>query len=276
VRDYIFLKHIEELDISPKVEFLSLPIKFTVDPNTDKTDFKMMEEERNECAADPESSLRFMVMQAADMSVETCVRRLENRGITVTMRQAVNFMKATIEAIWKLHSKNIVHGDIHFGNIVFMPAESEGGSRRVGLIDFGTASFLSELELLEDLTREPFTYNHCFQSHWNIAGYRFSFRDDIFKAILAGAMYLNGSDFVRFCQAADIDTMYEFKSEGFLFNFPDHPDAIEPISASDSARESIRTHLSNVLRLIRGVESLDARPPYREILDQLDQVLTFL
>jgi len=273
LRDFIFLKQIEGLGISPKAHFLSLPIKFTSDPVTEKTDFGMSQTERNSCASNPASSLRFMVMDAADISFDQYMRFAESQGTRVSVLEAVALIKGAIEAIVKLHNKRIIHGDVHYGNLVLLASNP----RKIGLIDFGSAMHVSELRLLADLAREPFSYNHCFLSHWNLAGFRFSFRDDVFKAILAGAVLMNGSNYMRFCQSADIDTMYELKAKQFLFNFPGHPDVIETIPEIDSfEKDQIRAHLSAVLTLIRNVESLDDFPPFGEILDQLDAALIVL
>ena len=272
VRDFIFLKAVEDLKVSPQAHFLSLGIKFE-NVDSPKVNFSMDPQERDICAKDARSILRFMVMEKALISFDTLLKGSETRSEKISLASVVSLIAGAVSALSELHiKKNIIHGDVHYGNLVLLNAE-----RKVGLIDFGSASYLSELQLTQDMSREPFSYNHCYLSHWNLEGYRFSFRDDIYKAIFAGAMMLNGSPFVRFCRTTDIHTLYEFKANGFFFNLPNHPDMISQVpNIRPEQVGEIRAHLNQVLLQIRSVNTLDAMPPYREILAQLDAVLAIL
>lgn len=279
VREYLMLKMIEPLGISPRVEFLSVPIKFGFSPISRKVDFGMSLEKRLECADNPSTSLRFMVMDRALYSLDAFMRVAEKRGERIPFIKGIKIIRGALIGLSKLHQQRIIHGDVHYGNLVLLD------SKRVGLIDFGAAMHASEFSILDEQTIPP-SY-HCYLSHWNLDGYRFSYRDDVYKAFFAGAMILNGSPFVEsFCNDSiqhdkEVQQMlYDFKANSFLFSLPNSSEESDLVSQipdiTQDQKIEIRNRLKHAIALVRSVEPIDAFPRYRYILEELDAVIAIL
>ena len=120
---------------------------------------------------------------------------------------------------------------------------------------------------------------HCFLSHWNIEGYRFSHRDDVFKAVLAAAMLMNGKAYQRYCQSleSDPEAMLSFKRDSFLFTAPGLPDRIEALSnATMWDKAAIRHTFNSILALARTPATVSDLPQYDLISIQLRSLLTLL
>jgi hypothetical protein len=183
-------------------------------------------------------------------------------------------MVHAIRAIERIHSQGVIHGDVHWGNLVLMRRGEELG---ISLIDFGNAMFADEMERLPVMARVPGSYNHCLFSHWNLAGYRFAYRDDVFKALLVGAFLINGPKYSEFCVGleSDITTMMLFKRDSFLFALPNR-DHIAELPIDSDTKRIVRQRLSNALVLARTPRHVDDLPNYGVIVDELSAAVDAL
>ena len=60
--------------------------------------------------------------------------------------------------------------------------------------------------------------------------------------------------------------MFEWKKDGFMFEIPGEPNPeLEPTF--------IRRGLRRVLDLARSVNAIDERPPYGDIINELDEII---
>jgi serine/threonine protein kinase len=174
-----------------------------------------------------------------------------------------------IEAIERIHDQGVVHGDIHWGNVVLV---KRGDQQSIALIDFGNAMFVDEMVGLPEMARAPRSLNHCLYSHWNIEGFRFSYRDDVYKALLVLAFVINGFAFENYCLSLEqnVEDMLRFKREEFLFSMPaEYPDRITGLSLHRDIKRLLRLRLENALQMARSVEAIDERPNYRFIVTEL-------
>ena len=178
-RDYWFQNEAGDIAISPRVYFLSPPAKFRRF-RTPKTDFEsekhgaMSRKTYESCAADPNSQIRFMVMDLIYKSVDILVRDGEASPLS-GLQMAISL----IPKLKALHAKGIIHGDVHEGNIVILRKKDLDD---FGLIDYGKAAYISEVVLTTDnRPYEPF----CSASGGK--GIEMSYRDDVAKTLATAA-----------------------------------------------------------------------------------------
>jgi hypothetical protein len=171
-----------------------------------------------------------------------------------------------------LSTSGILHGDVHPGNIAQL---IKGDLKNFGLIDFGKALLSSEIRAHTDMgTWEP----NCYLSHYNMKGAGFSYRDDVYKTLLAASFLMTGTVVFKKCMSLarkSQDAIVNFHSQTFLFD-PDETgiflqQALPNGSAED--RRSISEHLREALRLSRAVEDVKEQPPYDAIIRELDSAL---
>lgn len=275
MRDYIFQKQLEGLQVAPRVMFLSPPVRFPPLISL-KTSFKIKSADREACAENPAAQVRFMVMERVETSMDFLVKRLNHTGRRIPLSQCIQIMVLLIEAIQRMHDQGIIHGDVHWGNVALL---NQIDGQAVVLIDFGNAMFVDEMRSSPDLARTPRTYNHCFLSHWNIEGYRFSYRDDVYKALLVGAFLINGLAFSEFCFGleSNVSAMIWFKRDEFIFSPPmGGRDHIATLRADEETKRTVKRRLSSALDKARSVVNLDHRPDYAYIIGELKAAFRLL
>lgn len=268
VRDFALLRAVQPAQVTPKAFFLSPPALFVAMPVTGKTAFSMTLDKRVACAQLPGAHVRYMLMERAGLSVDDWVLSEADAGRRLEVSQVMRFTADLVIAVQKIHERGVIHGDIHWGNVVLM---DRAGVATPGLIDFGVGSFVDELVGTTAMRFRPMALAHCFMSHWNMQGFRFSFRDDVFKAILVGAFMLNGLAFQRHCQGLEEDAtaMLRFKSHAMWFTVPELPNRIAELPVDEAVKQLVTDSLTRVLALIRSVHEIDAAPPYKEIYTEL-------
>jgi serine/threonine protein kinase len=213
-------------------------------------------------------------MERAETSLDTLAYDMNRAGHRVPVVEAIKVMIQALQAIERIHVKGVVHGDIHWGNLVLL---NRNGHQDLRLIDFGNAMFADEMELLPAIVRVPGSYNHCYFSHWNLAGYRFAYRDDVFKALMVGAFLINGPKYSEYCVGleSDIQAMMAFKRDSFLFALPNR-DHIAELPIDSDTKRIVRQRLSNALVLARTPRHVDDLPNYGGIVDELSAAVDAL
>lgn len=267
LRDYIFLQELAGSGLAPAAQYLSPPVRVPASV-TPKTAFGMRPANRASCAENEGGQIRFMVMERVLWTLDNRVWDLHRIGRRFPVRHSIHLTASLIKTIQRLHGHGIVHGDVHWGNVAMV----ERGDRQIlNLIDFGNAMFVDEMHRLPIMAREPRSVNHCLLSHWNIEGYRISFRDDVFRALLVGAFLINGMPFSDLCVylETNVEEMLRFKREGFIFSTPSGPDRIDGLDFDTNTKRFVRRRLFNALNMARSVEGIDERPNYDFIISQL-------
>ena len=93
-----------------------------------------------------------------------------------------------IELLQKLHTHNIVHGDIHLGNFAFRSPDSQA---EIIFLDFGRARVVGPADVANDrrgmsgscdFTGKTIIF-HFLMSKWEMRGCKPTFRDDVYRAV---------------------------------------------------------------------------------------------
>ena len=125
----------------------------------------------------------------------------------------------------------------------------------IRLIDFGSSIFESEMDSIDDRQRRSETVYHCFETHWNMDGYRFSYRDDVFRALMIVAYIMSGSSFFERLCSWNFNELYEYKLSGFTFD------------GFSNIEESVSDQLSLILSTSRSMSSVKTKPDYKFLTD---------
>ena len=264
VRDYLFLHALRETGVVPQVYMISAPVEMPYDI-TLKTDFDMPLADRIKCY-DHIGAVRYLVMDDAGYDLMTWLSAHKDKRFST--ESAIRILRTLMSYIQTLHANNIVHGDIHMGNIVL-------SRNTLKLIDFGVARFEDEI-ITHRPVRTPLKYIHGLYSPNELMGMHGSYRDDVFRALIVAASLMGGFEWVDYCLSfvSDGPAMYEFKQEDFLF------DAVGFQAGSDiedeTDRTAVRAYLQNVLDHVRGIHEILEKPDYEFIDSQLVAILTII
>ena len=210
VREFYFLTLLAPLQIAPAPMYLSGPIRDA--PEMAKTGFT-----NGSCLLNPEATIRFLVMEKLGLSIYRFLLMREELGLgKLSVPDAVGLGAQLLRLLQELHALSIVHGDIHFGNVVFGP---EGELR---LIDFGLAEIAEDSA---DADAPPLTslIYHQYLSPWEMEGAQASIKSDIFRAVQIVAILVCGLDWERRAYQMAISPgllqqqLYVLKKSGNMF-----------------------------------------------------------
>ena len=256
MRDFFFLDLLRDLKIAPTPHFLS--------PATRPEPTLASSPKIRSLGQRGHSAVRFMVMDRVTASINDLI----HQGVVMTLPPAfedvMSMLEDAIDAMKLMHDRGVIHGDVHSGNVAVLG----GNKRRVGFIDFGLGFHIDETRYQPALLYPPFTAAECFHTHWNVHGYRPSFRDDMLRLLMVGGHMLNGPRWLNHCRSLAVNPQVALmhKSAGNLFGVPGSP-ALADVHVSK--RGTVERHLKTALSLSRGVDGLDDRPPYENIKSAL-------
>ena len=268
LRDAWFLNLFRDTAIVPKVLFVSPPTPMGMGVSL-KTNFHITPTERAYCVVE-NRSVRFMVMERMSGDLYA----LMNRMLRPSFKLGIDIMIKLVDGIREIHDRGVVHGDIHPGNIGLIPNPEDPRMSDLVFFDFGSAFFIEEKTGLDDRERPRLDYVHCLYSHWNLEGYRFSYRDDVYKILMIGAMLLNGRSWTDYCVdlESDGEAMLLFKRDSFIFEFPGGPDFIGSLPFRLGQRKTIRSKLEAVLDSVRSLNGINDVPDYDFVIEQLAEI----
>ena len=260
LRDGLFQQALSHTAIVPRILFISPPTLF---PGvvTPKTEFDLTPVERLRCHMS-HRSIRFMIMERLDADMYSF-----SRSSGPTFYGAIEVMIELFKGLSQVHAMGIVHGDIHPGNVGIR-------NQRVMLLDWGLAFHIDETYDKPDLERPPMSYNHCLYSHWNLMGYRFSFRDDAFKVLLVGAMLMHGGLWTQHCTSLEEDGegMLRFKAEDFLFDVPSRVSVVANAGVHPNQKRVVRRLLEEVLQSVRSLHGINDMPNHALVVSKLSKI----
>ena len=273
VREAVMLKLVEDLDIAPKLLYLSAPEKFLL-PRTVKTEVDLGLGGLLKCAAIRISAVRVIAMEHAGTSVHDFVREGAIYQHGTSLHQALHITLDLLRILEVLHARGVAHGDIHPGNVVI-----EEGSGKVKVIDFGRAFFAVDFADQPLTIRPALSYMHCLFSPWNLLGQRFGFRDDLYKTMHLLGVLLMGQTFTNYCTGlasnrADKHALLEFKSRGYYFQVPLVRDPVEEIkSLNRDGKDRVKFFLHRAMSIARDQPEVDAPARIGEVRAQLEAAL---
>ena len=252
VREAAIYTVVADSNIAMKIIYLSGGVKFEL-PLTEKSEFSEISPPHSgqACLNHPSSSVRFLLVERASHSLNTLLLKDEfQRG--VGLGKAIKMTLELLALLEDLHAKDIVHGDIHPGNVV---VDSSGA---IKLIDFGMAFFNSDMTGKPEIIRKPHSYSHVLYSHYNILGSRFGFRDDLFKTLHVLATLMMGLDFMSHCASLDkLGLLFKFKAEEKYFATPSRDPVMENAFLPPEARAQVSAHLNGAMEIARNQPFVD-------------------
>ena len=256
LRDSIGLDLLKDTGLVPQVVFISPPAVFR-HPISPKTSFLLPDTNVHTCMATGEG-VRVIAMERLGISIYRHVTRYGP-----SFKLAVQVMSWLVRSLETIHSRGIVHGDIHSGNIVW-ENEDRTGFR---LIDFGLATFRGEREGLPTRVRPRLDFVHNLHSPWELEGWRSTFKDDLYKAFMVGAFVMHGLDYNEYVTSLESngEAMLRFK-KSFIFEYPNSRSVIELSGLGIISGSLLRIRLQ---RMLASVE----RPDYQWLAAELDKIL---
>jgi hypothetical protein len=283
-RDYWFQEIVSKFKISPNVYWLSPPEKFQPFIRED-LGFQIDRAAWWDCARDPRSQLRFMVMDRVEYTANRLPELIHDDG--QLFLQSIRLGIHLIEKLKTMHNlpQPVIHGDVHDGNVGIKNNE-------VFLIDFGRAAF--EAEHFQDQV-QPASRRHCWRTHYAYEGWRAGFRDDVHQALLTVAYVMSRRVVHHYCwylvqqPRNDNLDLIDFHKNHFIFDIPEKvgetahfTGRFKDVVASClrgipvEQRIEIRGHLKAILTKARGVRNVRIRPDYDAILGHLRAILDIL
>ena len=268
--------------VSPAIYFLSPPVSMA-DFCSDVDDDSVCSAPRE---ADPMAKLRFNLFQpykdymeqALECKTKGKVRYMimervgaclasETKNGGIDPITAIDYGIQTIA----LHRADVIHGDIHPGNV----CHRRGPLGGLTLIDYGYASSVSKES--NSRPRGLLKWVHSSLTPWQLQGYSFSRRDDIYKSFFFVASMIWGDHiFSRMVHTFDDDPagLLKWKQDGPLFEWHDsHPFStlLDPAQIGHILTALNAVH-EKVMELGVNEEGKPAIMPYMEIIEQLNSV----
>ena len=273
MREFWMMSAIADLGFSPKPLFLSPPTKL-MELATAKTDFRMPSAFRRACAAEPQSTVRYMVLERTGVTVESIMDHYAVTTGLPPLQEAVTIMVQAIGGIGVIHKRGIVHGDIDAGAL---SVTKRAGIPTIDFLNLRRSFYLSENRA--GVTRKHRRKPRCWSTHWAMEGNNVGMRDDVLRILMVGAYMMNGRDWLDYCVALqdNPEAMMEWKREAFLFVVPGREgfgSSIAHLSADSQA--SITQHLMRALTLARSARNAKDAPPHEAIKAELLSVLEHL
>ena len=263
MRDFWYGKIAFEAGIGPEPLFLSSPVGFRT--GTDKLgSMKLSREGQAECV-EKGGAVRFMISGRLEgaQNLGQYVRKFPNSVVPFSLA-----MELGIKLIEKIENLNqvaqIVHGDIHPGNIMVDDAG------RVWLIDYGRARANKPARSSRPIYDSHF-WNHQAFTHWQIRGYEWAARDDVFNALRSLAWVMNDSSYDEL--EKDLRESFDlipWREREYIFALPGASDAVENLPVSDEKKEQIRRSLQRILDSVRSLDHVDDVPDYDLIVKELE------
>ena len=214
--------------------------------------------------------VRYMIME----KVGSCLHAEVVNGPLDPVK-AIEYGIEVIESLRNLHERaGVIHGDIHAGNVCHRLTPPAGGG--LALIDFGFALPVAEESGVP--VRGRFNWTHPSLTPWQLEGYNFARRDDIYKTLYMMSYLMWGKEaFNKMLEdhSSSVELLLVWKSEGPLFEHG----ASGPFSNSLMAGPA-RAALSAVHGVVMelGVNEVGklAILPYQDIIDRLNDVKRLL
>lgn len=166
LKEKYFLDRLRSLEIAPKAFWLSAPTHHPQQKST-KIDFTISENRMLKCHQKG-ATVRFLVMEETGKDMYSLI------GTSEGYMGALQFGYSLISMLKTLYENNIVHGDIHPGNVV----RWKNGQLRI--IDFERAA---EGNIPIPHIHPSGRFYHPYLSPWEMQGFESSFRDDVYRAV---------------------------------------------------------------------------------------------
>ena len=279
LRDAWFSEMATELGISARIFFVSPPEPLPVS-RTRKMPFTMTDEKWLSCLRNG-GEVRYMVMERIMGETILEIQLRKPRGM-IELHHALAILDNLNLHLMNLHDLDIVHGDIHAGNV--MLSTDAKGNRKMHVIDYGEAFFSYPNESNEPICTVG-EWTHELTSPWQIMGQPWGKRDDMYRALDLFARMINGPEWlshVRNLTQAGHMELLKWRLTGDLFTVPRHiPTLVDPFATNrlnvlPITVSAIKTKLKNILNLVRGLDDINQPLPYEEVHNIINEIIALL
>ena len=279
VRDFWFSNEVHKLERGPKPYFISPPVRLTK-AQTEKFRFTMDQRHWRRCYTRG-GTVRFMLIERI-MGVSLQQYRRDHTPNGFDMLLAVSDLYAIVSMIQKLHENDIIHGDIHSGNVMVYHNETDGHAYLM-LIDHGRAFFYDPNQS-DDSVPEFNDCNSEIATPWQLRGLPWGKRDDIYRAMDVFARLVQPDEWkrhVRRLVELGDDAILDFRENEFFLDKPvgiasygSSPFSKLRVSLEDAA--AIRQGFVDIMDRILAMDHVNSEPPYDYILDELEKIKSLL
>ena len=261
----VFSNRASKLGLGPKMYSLSPPTTLC-DTQEGNCHFRMTPTYYQDCATNPNSSLRFILMDFVD-GTNLYLYKRQFVNATVPIYKALIIGERLMAMVEKLHVEaKIVHGDIHGSNIMVKESD-DGKSVSLNFVDFGRATVngrKSEIPI-----NNPFWAIHFLFSPWEILGYTTAARDDVARAVQVIARLMFPLKYEEDEASGEDEDVLRRKLGKDFFNYAKY-DPLSSLSGMDEGQKAnVRFHLDLIAYLVQDMTDINSVPPYTAIRNAL-------
>lgn len=274
VVEFAFTRRAAYFGLAPRVLMLSPPVGLC-ESKSGKCQFNMSTREYELCRSNPNSSLRYMIMDRVDgVSLFDYANRFSRSIVPFAKAMAIGVK--LISVLEKLHVEaRIGHGDIHESNIMI----SKDGD--LTLIDFARSFALQNRK--SKRIRQQLWSTHPMFSYSEIAGFIPTALDDILRAVETIARLMNPRNqyflFLRIITAENPNAILTWKFKRNIFHIPHRIGApwapFEPVRnliLDSNTTFMIESRLLDVLNVTRNLAH-SKTIPYNAIREAFSECL---
>jgi serine/threonine protein kinase len=191
-----------------------------------------------------------------------------------------------IELVKKLHSFNIVHGDVHLGNFAFRSPDS---FTDIIFLDFGRAHFVGPKDVEKDLPKQTGSVDFCEErkriyhflaSKWEMMGCKPTYRDDVYRAVKMMGFAMWGGPFQHKLESlirdSDNRALYvKIMHEADFFTTNAFRFYLGPPMIPSQYSHDVAGLLGKISHLAshENPENPHEKPNYKAILDHLKEII---
>lgn len=263
--DFWMIKHAEPFGLVPRTFFVSPAAHMQSGPSL-KTEFRIDRLTRLACA-NMQANVRYGIMERVGDNLHSVMYKAP--GKRVAFLEAISIGREVIDMLRRLHEEaGIIHGDIHTGNIC------RSKNSKFVFIDFARSKFVSET-LVDKIVREPLEYNDPLLSHWETEGYAAGRRDDVFRALFALAIIMNGHKLYEFYAKiqGNVTETLALKRDSNIFISAPELNPIDRLSVPEPIKAAVALKLKEALEICNNARSVADRPDYEGIIARLDDIM---
>ncbi len=265
VKYFWFLQHLESLHVSPKVHALS---NFARGEDLARSPAGSVDKLiLQKCPYGMYTRVRYMVMERA---LGAALDELVSEGKTFSIIEAVSIGAKLIRALEQIHAKNVIHGDIHWGNVMFDSAE-------IQLIDFENASVYDPAAVEESVFpcgasfEETLSAMHSLaitrlNTFWESQSCAKSFRDDMYRGLVVIATLIHGVQYDEFIASLANGTPLE-QTRWVMHKAAGHIFELDRFEVPANLQPKFHQLTGLVTRL-----GMHEPPPYVAVLRLLDEI----
>ena len=260
-----------KLGIGPGAIWLSPAVKLPKWRSA-KLSFTLGKDEYRECANDPRSHVRFMVVDKRVTNAKYILGRdyLDKLTNLERLRLGIEVGIDLLSKLERLHDFGVVYGDVRPWTIQHF---TNNGVVELGFAGLYRAFFDGEEgQGITDEFSDP-----CDLTHWNINDdSRVGYRDDVLNVLLLSAWMFTGEVDLSFSfdVTRTLEDIARWKGSAFVFDFPEKGYLISDIDRDNGAL--IKQALGLALEVARSVAAVDQKPNHPAIIEHLRSALNLL